>query len=131
VKKANSAPGKKKSVAEDVDSYLASVPPDKRAILQRLRKAIKSAAPESEEVISYGMPAYKYLGVLCYFAAFQDHCSFFPASKAILRLFAKELKPFDASGGTIRFTADKPLPSTLVKKIIKTRIKQNADRRRK
>jgi uncharacterized protein YdhG (YjbR/CyaY superfamily) len=101
-----------------------------RAVLTRLRRTIRAAAPGAEEVISYSMPAYKLNGVLVYFAAFENHCSFFPASKAILKRFAKELRPFDASGATIRFTSDHPLPATLVRRIVRARIQENEERRR-
>jgi uncharacterized protein YdhG (YjbR/CyaY superfamily) len=121
----------KKGVPKDVEAYLAKVPAEQRAALEKLRKAIKSAAPKAEELISYGMPAYKYRGVLAYFAAFKNHCSFFPAGKLILKMFERELEEFDVSGGTIRFTADKPLPATLVRKIVKARIKQNEERSKK
>ena len=63
---------------KDIDSYLAAVPQDMKPVLEKLRLTIKQAAPEAEEVISYGMPAFKYHGMLVYFAAFKNHCSFFP-----------------------------------------------------
>jgi uncharacterized protein YdhG (YjbR/CyaY superfamily) len=132
MKKASSNRGLMKGAPpKDVDTYLTSVPPDLRAVLQKLRKTIKSAAPQAEEVISYQMPAYKYKGVLVYFAAFKNHCSFFPASKSILKIFESELKRFEASGATIHFTVEKPLPAALVRKIVKARIKQNEERRKK
>lgn len=117
------------NVAPDVDAYLRKVPPDARAALTKLRRTIKAAAPGAEEVISYAMPAYRLDGVLVYFAAFTGHCSFFPASKAIVRRFAKELSRFDASGATIRFTPDHPLPASLVQRIVRARVKENAARR--
>ena len=70
-----------------VDEYLANVPTEMRATLQNLRKTIRAAAPEAEEVISYHIPAYRYHGMLVYFAAFKDHCSFFVGSVATLRRF--------------------------------------------
>jgi uncharacterized protein YdhG (YjbR/CyaY superfamily) len=121
----------KGSAAKDVDSYLAKLPPDVRATLEKLRQTIKAAAPEAEEVISYHMPCYKYQGVLVYFGAFAEHCSFFPAGKSMLVKFAKELAPFEAEGGTIRFTVDHPLPKSLVTKIVKARMKENVARKRK
>jgi uncharacterized protein YdhG (YjbR/CyaY superfamily) len=113
---------------KSVDDYLLVVPEDFRAVLDKLRQTIKKAAPKAEEVISYRMPAYKYLGTLVYFAAFKNHCSFFPGSKSIIRKFAKELKPFKTSAGTIQFTADNPIPASLVEKIIKLRMKENEER---
>jgi len=117
--------------AKDVDAYIAAAPANARNALRALRSTVMAAAPGAEEVISYGMPAYRYLGQLVYFAAFEDHCSFFPGSKAILKTFSRELKSFDASVGTIRFTPSKPLPAALVKKIVRTRMAENEKRARK
>lgn len=115
-------------IAKDVDEYLAAVPPDQRAALERLRKIIRAAAPKATEVISYGMPGYKYLGALVYFAAFKNHCSFFPASGKLIRAHQRELAGYELSKGTIRFTLDKPLPATLVRKLVKARAAENEAR---
>ncbi|PYP43694.1 MAG: hypothetical protein DMD50_16730 [Gemmatimonadetes bacterium] len=111
-----------------VAAYLRAVPPTPRAALQQLRKTIKAAAPEATEVISYGMPMFKHHGMLVGFAAFKDHCSLF-MSTAITSALKKELAPYDTSKGTIRFTADRPLPTALVKKLVKARLAQNEARR--
>ena len=74
---------------ESVDEYLAKVPADMRAALQKLRKTIREAAPEAEEVISYHMPAFRHHGMLVYYAAFKDHCSFFMGSASARRRFAE------------------------------------------
>ena len=108
-----------------VDAYLAQVPPKERALLKKLRKTIKSAAPMAEEVISYQMPGYKYHGALLFFAAWENHCSLYAVGKKMLKTFADELKPFKTAGTTIHFTAANPLPAGLVKKILKERIKEN------
>jgi uncharacterized protein YdhG (YjbR/CyaY superfamily) len=114
---------------EDVDAYIAAFPPDVQLALKQLRRTIRACAPKAEERISYGIPAYRYHGMLIYFAGFKNHCSLFPASKSILKIFSKELKPFEVSGAsTIRFTPDHPLPAALVRKIVKTRMTQNEDR---
>jgi len=113
-----------------VDEYLTSVPPKFRMILQRLRKTIKAAAPDAEEIISYRMPAYRQDGMLVYFAAFKDHCSFFGVSDTIRRKFSAELKPFMAGKGTFRFTPDRPIPDDLVTRIVKARLAENAAARR-
>ena len=106
----------------DTDSYLASLPAADRDALQKLRAAIKSAAPEAVEAISYQMPAFKYRGrPLAYFAAFKDHCSFFPTSFDA-EAFAADLAPYRTSKGTIQFQASKPLPAALVRKIVRARI---------
>jgi len=110
-----------------VDDYLNTLPEDVRFVLDKLRRTIKSMAPEAEEVISYGMPGYKYHGMLVYFAAFKNHCSFFPGSSQIIKMY-DELKEYNTSKGTIQFTIDKPLPVSLVKKIVKARMRQNEAR---
>jgi uncharacterized protein YdhG (YjbR/CyaY superfamily) len=121
---------KKTTVAKDVDEYLAGVPKEARATLEKLRKTIKAAAPMASEVISYQMPMYKHQGMLIGFAAFKDHCSIFPGS-AVMDAHKEELKRYDTSKGTIRFPAGKPLPAALVKKLVKARIKENEARAEK
>lgn len=113
-----------------VDAYLAKVPPEQRAALQRLRRTIRAAAPEAEEVISYGMPGYKLDGYLVAFAAFNDHCSFFPGA-SIVKDYRAELKAYATSKGTVRFTPDHPLPASLVRRIVLDRIAANRARRAK
>ena len=104
-----------------VGDYLARVPPDKRAALEKLRKDIHAAAPGVEECISYQMPGFRYHGrVIVWLGAAAKHCAFYPG--ALVREFARELAGHDVSKGTIRFDAAKPLPSALVKKIVKARI---------
>lgn len=108
---------------KDIDDYLARVSEPARSTLERVRAAIRSVAPkEAIETISYQIPTFKYKGMLVSFAAFKNHCSFFPASYAVIREFQKELKNFEVSKGTIRFPLDKPLPVALVKKIVKARV---------
>jgi uncharacterized protein YdhG (YjbR/CyaY superfamily) len=110
-----------------VEKYLAALPAEPRAALEKLRKTIKAAAPGATESISYQMPAFKDHGrFLVSYAAFKNHCSLFPASKAVLEELGEELKPYFSAKGTIRFKADKPLPDALVKKIVKVRIEENA-----
>ena len=117
------------SSPKDVDAYIAAFPQDVQDALNKLRRTIRAAAPKAEERISYGIPAYKHHGMLIYFAGFKNHCSLFPASKSILKIFSKELKSFEVSGAsTIRFSPDHPLPATLIRKIVKTRIEQNEER---
>jgi uncharacterized protein YdhG (YjbR/CyaY superfamily) len=115
---------------ESVEVYLAALPDDARAALEKLRKTIKAAAPEATETISYRMPTFKLRGrFLVSYAAFKNHCSLFPASEAMLEAYGEELKPYFSGKGTIRFTTDKPLPSVLVKKLVKARIEENEARR--
>jgi uncharacterized protein YdhG (YjbR/CyaY superfamily) len=115
-----------------VDDYLAALPEDQRAVLQKLRTTIRTTAPDATETISYQMPTFKLRGrVLVYYAAFKDHCSLFPASEAVMEALGKELKPYFSGKGTLRFTPDKPIPVALVNKIVKARIEEIAARRRR
>src|SRR5947209_14812677 len=103
------------------DDYLARVSSDKRAALQKLRRIIKAAAPKAEECISYQVPAFRLNGkFLVAYAAAANHCSFYPAS--VIAGLKSELKSYDTSQGTIRFPAEKPLSSTLVRKLVRLRI---------
>jgi uncharacterized protein YdhG (YjbR/CyaY superfamily) len=114
------------SGSADVDDYLAKVPQPARSTLQKIRAMIRSAAPrEATEAISYGIPAFKYNGMLVAYAAFANHCSFFPASGELLQEFAEELQDYACSKGTIRFAVDKPLPAALVKALVKARARKN------
>ena len=114
-----------------VDEYMARVPPKFRTALRQLRKTIKAAAPDADEVISYQMPAFRQNGMLVYYAAFKDHCSLFAVSAQVRRQFSAELKPFVVGKGTLRFTPDRPLPADLVTRIVKARVAENAARRSK
>ena len=116
--------------ARNVDEYLAGVPKEARATLEKLRQTIKAAAPMASEVISYQMPMYKHHGMVIGFAAFKDHCSIFPGS-AVIDAYKEELTRYDTSKGTIRFPANKPLPAALVKKLVKARIAENEARANK
>jgi uncharacterized protein YdhG (YjbR/CyaY superfamily) len=122
----------KASVApKNVDEYLASVPEPARSTLNKMRAAIRSAVPaEATEVISYRMPAFRHNGVLVWFAAFSDHCSLFPTA-AVIEKFKNELKRFSTSKGTLHFPTDKPLPTALIKKLVKARVAQNKSRKRR
>jgi len=105
------------------DRYLAALADDKRTALEKLRRQIKAAAPKAEECMSYGIPGFRLNGkLLVSYGAATKHCAFYPGS--IVQRFKKELKNYDTSKGTIRFSADKPLPAALVRKIVKARIAQ-------
>ena len=108
-----------------IDEYLVGVSPDKRAALQKLRETIRSIVPEAEEGFSYGMPAFRLDGKpIAGFAAAAKHCTYFPMSGSTVEALKKELKGYDTSKGAVRFQPDKPLPVALVRKLIKTRIKE-------
>ena len=116
---------------KDVDEYLAGVPEPARSTLNKIRAAIRSAVPpEATETISYRIPAFKYKGVLVWFAAFSNHCSLFPTA-SIVEAFKNELKGFSTSKGTIHFPTDKPLPAALVRKMVKARVAQNESKQRR
>ena len=118
---------KKSTLIKNVDDYLAAQPPKVRAVLEKLRQTILKAAPEAEEILSYQMPAYKFHGVLVYFAAFTNHCSFFPGSR-ILNAMKDDVIAYKTSTGTLRFTMEKPLPATLIRKIVNARVRENLER---
>ena len=108
---------------ETHDDYLAAVTENKRAALQKLRKAIKTAMPKAEECISYQLPAFRLNGkFLVAYGAATNHCAFYPGST--VKALKNELKGYDTSKGTIRFSANKPLPSALVRKLVKLRIEE-------
>jgi uncharacterized protein YdhG (YjbR/CyaY superfamily) len=108
---------------KNIDDYLAPLSNEKRAALEKLRRAIQSAAPKAEECISYGLPAFRLNGkLLVAFGAAKNHCAFYPGS--VLEALKDELKAYNTSKGTIRFPADSPLPAKLVRKLVKTRIEQ-------
>ncbi len=124
MKRATSKDGAtKRAPARDVDDYLAAVPEDARAALERLREIIRAAGPKASEGISYRIPAYKHRGkVLVSFAAHKHHCGFYVMSPDVMRAHAAELKKYDTATGSIRFPADQPLPATLVTRLVKARI---------
>jgi uncharacterized protein YdhG (YjbR/CyaY superfamily) len=106
-----------------VEAYLAKVPEPARGTLEKMRAMIRAAAPkEATEGISYGMPAFKYRKPLAGYAAFKDHCSLFPMSGAVTLAMKDELKDYVTSKGAIQFALEKPMPMTLVKKIVKARL---------
>jgi uncharacterized protein YdhG (YjbR/CyaY superfamily) len=115
-----------------IEDYLSNVPEEARTVLDKLRETIRAAAPDTTETISYQMPTFKYQGRnLVGVAAFKHHCSFFPYSVKVLDTYAEEIGSLRTSKGTIRFPFDKPLPASLVKKIVKARIAEIESRTQK
>ena len=115
-----------------VDEYMVAIPPEYRAALEKLRATIKAAAPEARETISYQMPAFRDQDLLLVsYAAFRDHCSFFPMSTKVIADHRKELAPYATGKGTLQFTIDGPIPGKVVEKIVKARLTENAERRRR
>jgi uncharacterized protein YdhG (YjbR/CyaY superfamily) len=107
---------------QTIDEFLALLKREKKAALGKLRRAIRSAAPGAEECISYGVPAFRLRGrFLLAFGASTKHCAFYPGATPI-RVHRRELAKYSTSKGTIRFSADDPLPAALVRKLVKTRV---------
>jgi uncharacterized protein YdhG (YjbR/CyaY superfamily) len=107
-----------------IDAYIAAQPVSVRTSLKELRNAIHTSAPDATEVISCNMPAYKFHGMLVYFADHKEHIGFYPFSSAI-RAFTHELKKYETSKGTVKFPHGKKIPSALVKKMVKFRVNEN------
>jgi len=106
-----------------VDEYLKKLPKDQQAVLEKLRQTIKSLSAEITELISYGIPSFKYKGrQFVAFAAYPDHINFLIMSYPIMDAFKSDLKRFETDKATIRFTIEKPLPAALLKRLIKARM---------
>jgi uncharacterized protein YdhG (YjbR/CyaY superfamily) len=116
-----------KSKPEEVDAYLAEMPADIRAALQRLREVIRAAAPEATERVSYKVAVFRHQGSLVGFGAppSHNHCSLFVMSPPLVSRMKDELAGYEVSGATIHFQPDKPLPRALVTKLVKARIEEN------
>jgi uncharacterized protein YdhG (YjbR/CyaY superfamily) len=110
--------------AKSVDAYLKAAPVAARSKLMQLRAIVKSTAPQAEEGISYGMPYFKCQGALAGFAVFKSHIGFFPG--AIVDDFRSELEGYKTSKGTVQLPLDKPLPVSLIRKMLKAGLKRNA-----
>ncbi len=129
--RAHESTAKNTTAPKTVDEYLAGVPEPARSTLNKVRAAIRSVMPtETTEVISYRIPAFKYKGMLVWYAAFSDHCSLFPTA-SVIKAFKQDLKDFHVSKGTIQFPVDKPLPGTLLKKMVKARLAEIEGKKRR
>jgi uncharacterized protein YdhG (YjbR/CyaY superfamily) len=115
---------KKENLPGNIDEYIAGYPENIQKVLKEMKAAIREAAPEALEKISYRMPSYTHKGMLLYFAAHTNHMGFYPFKSAIVA-FKSELEPYQTSKGTVQFPYDKPLPLNLIKKIIKFRVREN------
>jgi len=107
-----------------IDDYISGFPEPIQSLLQEIRATVKRAAPEAEEVISYGMPAFRQNGMLVYFAAFKNHIGFYPAPAGI-EAFREELSAYKSTKGSVHFPFDKPLPVGLISSIVTFRLSQN------
>ena len=108
----------------DIDAYISGYPEAIRNLLQEIRDTIKKAVPQAEEVISYGMPAFRQNGMLVWFAAFKNHIGFYPIPSGI-EAFKDELSAFKGTKGSIHFPLDKPLPVDLISRIVTFRLAEN------
>ena len=118
---------KPNSSTNDVTAYIAHFPQGVQETLEELRRTIKKAAPLAEEIISYKMPAYKYHGMLVYFAAYKKHIGFY-ATPTGHKEFEKDLAPFKQGKGSVQFPLNKPLPLPLITKIVKFRVRENLEK---
>jgi len=112
----------------DAESYILGFPEPVQSLLFELRNCIKKTAPQAEEVISYQMPAYKYQGMLVYFAGYSNHIGFYPGASGVEH-FLPELTQYKTSKGTIQFPLDKPLPLDLIKRIVEFRLQENSNKK--
>jgi uncharacterized protein YdhG (YjbR/CyaY superfamily) len=117
---------------KSVDEYIANYPKDTQKQLLQMRAIIKKSAPEAQEVLSYSMPAYKYHGMLAYFAVHTNHIGLYPMPSAIVK-FQKEMAKYipPKTKSTLQFSLGKPLPKSLITKIIKWRVKENLNKSKK
>lgn len=115
--------------AENIDAYINEFPDEAKLRLEQMRAIIRKAAPSANEVISYGMPAYKVNGVLVYFAGYKQHIGFYPTGSGIAA-FKQDITRYKNSKGAVQFPLDKPLPVTLITKMVKFRLKEDAEKAR-
>ncbi len=115
-----------------VDAYLATLPDDRRAAVQRLRETVAAAAPEATETIAYDMPAFRSHGgqFLVSFASYKRHYSLFPANEAVVNALGDDIAPYLSGKGTIQFPASAPIPYDLVDRVVRIRVAENAARAR-
>jgi uncharacterized protein YdhG (YjbR/CyaY superfamily) len=117
--------GKERS--RTVDEYIRAFPKDVQVILERVRQAIRDAAPGAEETTSYGMPAFRLNGrILVYFAAWENHIGFYPTPSGTAA-FEAELSPYRRGKGSIQFPLDRPVPYDLISRIVTFRVKENLE----
>jgi uncharacterized protein YdhG (YjbR/CyaY superfamily) len=114
--------------SEEIDGYLAALDEPQRSTLSELRKTIMDIVPDAEQIISYGMPAFRLQDkVVGGFGGFKQHLSYFPHSGSVLPELKKDIKSYATSKGTLRFALDIPLPRSLVEKLLAVRIDQAFD----
>ncbi|MFL5766016.1 MAG: iron chaperone [Bacteroidia bacterium] len=112
---------------DNVDAYIASFPLSTQKILQKVRDTVRKAAPKAEEIISYGMPAYRLHGILVYFAGYEHHIGFY-ALPSGNTAFRKQLSKYKMGKGSIQFPLDEPMPLKLITDIVKFRVTENKEK---
>jgi len=110
-----------------IDQNIANSPKDIQAILEKVRATIRKSAPKAEETINYGIPTFTLEGNLVHFAGFKSHIGFYPTPSGIEK-FKAELSKYETAKGSVKFPLDKPIPYTLISKIVKFRVKENLER---
>jgi uncharacterized protein YdhG (YjbR/CyaY superfamily) len=120
----------KQNDTEGVNKYISNLPVEQQITLERVRQIIKNTVPEAQEYLSYKMPAYHFHGMIGGFAAFKNHCSFFPWDSKTIDVFKDELTGFKTSAGTIQFTPEKPLHEELLQKILRYRVASNLEKKK-
>ena len=121
---------KTKKHFETIDEYISSFPKNVQDILQQLRQTIRDSAPNSSESISYQIPTYKLNGSLVHFAAYKNHVGFYPTPSGISE-FREELSDYEIAKGSVKFPLNKPLPINLIREIVKFRVTENLDKKKK
>lgn len=113
--------------AQNINEYIASFPVEVQLMLEEMRAAIKKAAPEAKEKISYQMPAFEFNGILVYFAGYKNHIGFYPAGSGIEN-FRKEISGYKSSKGTVQFPLNQPLPVDLITQMVEFRVHENLEK---
>lgn len=117
----------KKANVNNIDAYIAGFPAATQKVLKQMRRIIKKTAPDAEELISYQMPAYKFHGMLAYFAGYRHHIGFYPGASGIAA-FKKELSVYKGAKGSVQFPLDEPLPLELIAEIVNFKVKENLEK---
>ena len=119
-----------KTAPSTIDAYIQMFPGNVQALLESLRRAIREAAPEAEETISYQIPTFKQNGILVHFAAFKNHIGFYPTPSGI-EAFREELSAYESSKGSVKFLMDQELPLDLVSRIVRFRVQENLEKKKR
>jgi uncharacterized protein YdhG (YjbR/CyaY superfamily) len=115
-----------KPPSPEIDKYISRFPEEVQAILEKVRKTIRAAAPNAEEIMNYGIPTFQLEGNLVHFAGFKNHIGFYPTPSGIEK-FKKQLSKYDRAKGSVQFPLDQPIPYALIGKIVAFRVKENLE----